>query len=97
MIFAEMEYPDDYWDLHDELKVYLSGHFERIESGLQSDSWVWIFDGDEKVVLDTFSSMKHQVKAVGPTPLVQRVIGVLQLKYRVNAYPEAVLEEHEGF
>lgn len=69
MIFAEMDYPDEYWDFHDELKTHVASHFDRWESGLQSDSWFWIFDADQKVAIDTFSSMKHQVKAAAPCPL----------------------------
>lgn len=95
MIFAEMEYSGDYWDIHDELKEYLYSHFQHIECGLQGDSWFWIFDGNEKVALDTFSSMKHQVKAVKPSPHVQQVISTLQRKYKVRVYSEPELEGHE--
>lgn len=95
MIFAEMDYPGEYWDFHNELKAYLSSSFERLDSGLQSDSWFWIFDGDEKVAIDTFSSMKHQVKARNPGPLVKRVLAVLQVRYKVNVYPKPELEGHE--
>ena len=95
MIFAELAYPEDYWDLHEELKQYLSTRFARLESGIQSDSWFWIHDGEEKVSVDTFSSMKHQVKAAGPCPLVQRVIDVLAERYKLKVYPEPVLEEWE--
>lgn len=35
-------------------------HFSSVESGLQGDSWIWILDGDEKVSIDSFTSMKHQ-------------------------------------
>jgi hypothetical protein len=95
MIFAEMDYSDEYWDFHEELKAYISSSFERWDSGLQSDSWFWIFDGDQKVAIDTFSSMKHQVKAPNPGPLVQRVIEALQLKYKVNVYAKPEFEGHE--
>lgn len=95
MIFAEMEYLDDYWDFHNELKEYLSSHFEHVDSGLQCDSWFWIFDGEQKVAVDTFSSRKHQVKAIAPSPLVQQVIKALQLQYKVRVYPEPELEGHE--
>ena len=44
MIFAEMGYPESYSDFHNELKMHLSGHFQRLESGLQGDSWFWIHE-----------------------------------------------------
>lgn len=73
MIFAEMEYPRDYWDVHDELARHVQAHFSQVESGHQSDSWIWITRGDEKVGIDTFTSMKHQVKSAQPGPLVQDI------------------------
>jgi hypothetical protein len=95
MIFAEMEYPDEYWDFHHGLKEFLCSHFARVESGLQSDSWFWILDGEQKVALDTFSSRKHQVKSDKPGQHVQRVIDALLLKYKVRVYAEPELEGHE--
>ena len=95
MIFAEMDYPDEYWDFHDELKTHVASHFDRWESGLQSDSWFWIFDADQKVAIDTFSSMKHQVKAAAPCPLIQKVIDALSLKYKVRVYEQPEYEPHE--
>ena len=86
MIFAEMVYPNEYWDFHSELKAHVASNFEHWDSGLQSDSWFWIFDGDQKVAIDTFSSMKHQIKSSTPGPLVQRVIDALKIKYEVNVY-----------
>jgi hypothetical protein len=95
MIFAQMDYPDEYWDFHEELKSYVSNHFDRLDSGLQSDSWLWVFEEDQKVAIDTFSSMKHQVKASTPSPLVQKVIDVLKLKYTVKVYEQPEYEPHE--
>jgi hypothetical protein len=95
MIFAELEYPDEYWDFHEELKSFLCKHFSRVESGMQLDSWFWIFDGEEKVAIDTFSSMKHQVKSAKAGANVENAISVLRLKYTVRVYPEPELEGHE--
>ncbi|WP_028604322.1 hypothetical protein [Ottowia thiooxydans] len=97
MIFAEMEYPEDYWDFHGQLKDFLSAHFAHIDSGLQGDSWFWIYDGQQKVALDTFSSMKHQIKSAAPCEHVQLVIKTLQLRYKVNVYPEPEVEGTEDF
>lgn len=95
MIFAEMVYPNEYWDFHSELKAHVASNFEHWDSGLQSDSWFWIFDGDQKVAIDTFSSMKHQIKSSTPGPLVQRVIDALKIKYEVNVYARPEFEGHE--
>jgi hypothetical protein len=94
MIFAEMEYTADYWVFHKELEEYLAGHFEKIESGLQGDSWFWILEHGQKVAIDTFSSMKHQIKATSFGPHVQEVIEVLRFTYKVNIYVEPRLEGH---
>ncbi len=63
MIFAELEYQKHYSDVHAELLAVVDKHFSRVQSGLQGDSWIWIFDGEEKVAIDTFTSMKHQIKS----------------------------------
>lgn len=96
MIFAEMEYPGSYEQIHGELVAFLSKHFFRVESGLQCDSWVWILDGAEKVAIDTFTSMKHQVKSPKPGPHVQAVIEALLTNYTLKVCDEPELEAHEG-
>ena len=95
MIFAELNYPESYEQFHQELRTFLSAHFSRVESGLQGDSWFWIFDGEEKVAIDTFLLMKHQVKSEKPGPHVQAVIDVLRSKYDVRVYDVPMLEPHE--
>jgi hypothetical protein len=59
MIFAELNYEGDYGAVHDELLHYLRQTFNNVESGHQGDSWIWILDGEEKVAIDTFTSMKQ--------------------------------------
>lgn len=95
MIFADLEYAGEYWDFHEELKAFVYSHFSLVESGLQSDSWFWIFDDEEKVAIDTFSSMKHQVKSAKAGAHVEHVIATLRLKYAVRMYPEPELEGNE--
>jgi hypothetical protein len=87
MIFAEMEYPQDYWDIHDELVRHVQAHFSQVESGHQSDSWIWITSGDEKVAIDTFTAMKHQVKSARPGPLVQDVLARWRPGTRCGSMP----------
>jgi len=95
MIFAELEYPDRYEDFHDELLAFVRSRFAEVESGLQGDSWIWIMDGDEKVTLDTFSSMKHQVKSPKPGRHVEDVINAMKEEFAIKIYGEPELEAHE--
>ena len=96
MIFAEMDYEDDYSEFHQELYLYLSANFSEIKCGLQGDSWFWIFDGEKKVAIDTFTSMKHQIKSNTAGLHVQNVIDVLLKKYKVNQYENPELEGYEN-
>ena len=95
MIFAELQYAQHYSDLHDELLALVLRHFSRVESGHQGDSWIWVLDDGEKVAIDTFTSMRHQVKSASPGPHVQNVIEALRLKYRLVVYDPPELEGHE--
>jgi hypothetical protein len=95
MIFAEMEYEGKYEDIHDELHRFLSSAFQCVEHGLQGDSWIWILDGSEKVTIDTFSSMRHQIKSSKPGSHVQNVIEVLIRKYKLDIYETPEPEGHD--
>lgn len=93
MILAELSYPAHYADEHGPLVELLGKHFGALQHGLQGDSWVWIFEGESKVAVDTFSSMKHQVKSnAASLALAQRVITVLATRYTLEAYDEPELE-----
>ena len=96
MIFAELQYDQDYADMHFELVEHLQKRYPDLQSGLQSDSWIWIFSGEEKVAVDTFYSMKHQVKSENPkSALVREVIKSLAEKYKVVVLDKPMLEPHE--
>lgn len=95
MIFAEIEYQTSHRMFHKDLVPFLSNHFSQIESGLQGDSWIWIFDFGKKVEIDTFSSMKHQIKSEGSGWHVDKVVEILRLKYTVKVYDTPELEAHE--
>ena len=96
MIFAELEYEPHYSELHAELVELLEANFTESQHGPQGDSWIWIFDGDEKVAIDTFSSMEHQVKSDSKEGrLARQVLAVLGEHYQVNEYAEPELEPHE--
>lgn len=96
MIFAEMEYEQDYWVFHSSLVEFVESHFSNVKSGLQSDSWIWVPDGSSKVAIDTFSSMKHQVKCKDPdSDLIREVIDCLSSQYSLRVYQTPELEAHE--
>lgn len=95
MIFAEIDYPHHYSDLHAGLVELVEQHFSHVQSGLQGDSWIWITDGGEKVSIDTFTSMKHQVKSATAGPHVQRVVKILLTKYQLAVYDCPEREGHE--
>lgn len=95
MIFAELQYPGHYSDHHEDLLDWLAQHFSQVEAGHQGDSWIWILDGGGKVAIDTFTSMKHQVKAAAPGPHVQNVLAALRRNYRLNVYDPPEPEGHE--
>lgn len=95
MIFADIEYSKTHSDMHQELVMFVSDHFSKVKFGLQGDSWIWVFDDDVTVEIDTFSSMRHQVKSKNAGAHVQRVIAALQLKYKLKIYETPELEANE--
>ena len=95
MIFGEIDHPGHYSELHAELSAFVRDHFSRVQSGLQGDSWIWILDGEEKVAIDTFTSMKHQVKSPKPGPHVRAVMDVLARRFHVTLFEKPALEGHE--
>lgn len=95
MIFAELQYEGHYSGQHDALVALLGRSFRHIESGHQCDSWIWVLDGGEKVAIDSFSSMQHQVKSDRPGAHVQRVIAVLQEVYPLRLVEPPEWEAHE--
>lgn len=87
MTFAELRYESHYSEMHHELVEALSAEFPDVQSGLQGDSWIWVVEGGEKVAVDTFSSMKHEVKAdAADSTLAKKVIQTLSRKYDVLVY-----------
>lgn len=96
MIFAEIQYDDHYDEFHEHFLKYLKTHFAKVDAGLQSDFWIWIYEGERMVKVDTFSSMRHQIKSEDQNnPLIAKVIAVQQKKYKVVVYDEPLLVGHE--
>lgn len=73
-----------------ELLDYLKQHFSEIESGIQCDAWIWIFQDNQKVAIDTFDSMEFEIKSDKMNPLLLKVIEVLQENYRVHVFSEPI-------
>jgi hypothetical protein len=96
MIFAELQYLEHYDDFHPRLEGLLKKHFSHVESGQQGDSWFWILDGEDKVAIDTFTSMKHQIKAAVPGAHVRAVIDALRTAFEVRIYDAPEREGHEA-
>ena len=97
MIFAELDYACGYDEVHDELVALLKANFATVESGHQCDSWIWVLDGEEKVAIDSFSSMKHQLKSVAAGAHVQNVISLLAGQYKLKIKSPPKSEGHESF
>lgn len=95
MIFGEIVDPAPYPEVHRRLEEFLRAQFRQVESGLQGDSWFWVCDGGERVEIDTFHSMNHQVKSVRTGPHVQRALALLATAFQVKLYVPPVLEPHE--
>lgn len=96
MIFADLEYDEDYSDIHTRIVDFIESQFGDVKSGLQGDSWVWIFAGDEKVSVDTFTAIHHQIKCdVRSSPLLEHVIETLSKEFCVRRRAEPELEPHE--
>ena len=95
MVFADIEYQKHYAEFHAELLAFVEKNFSKVQSGLQGDSWIWILDGEEKVAVDTFTSMKHQIKSPKAGAHVQNVIAALRPHFVMKVYEEPELEAHE--
>lgn len=92
MTLAEVEYPEDYRYAHSKIVTLMKACFSNVEFGLQGDSWIWVMDGDDKVTIDTFTCMKHQVKSNSAGVHVQKVIDALRVKYNVRVFDDPLEE-----
>lgn len=89
MIVGEIVQEQHYADVFQDLLELISTVFANVDSGIQADAWIWIFENDEKVSLDTFSSMRFQIKVdKEPSVLLGKVLSVLEDKYKLYIYEE---------
>ena len=85
LLIAELHYEPHYSEVHDQLVQFIRQHYPDVQSGLQGDSWIWVFQGSMKVAVDTFSAMKHQVKCLPESvELAEQLIDCLSTRYQVN-------------
>lgn len=96
MIYGEIKIDESYYNFYHELLTYIKNNYKNVESGLQGDAYIWIKNNNEKVTLDTFTSMRFEIKSnVKNGTLVQEVINTLKKYYPVSIYPEPELEAHD--
>ena len=92
-----MEIQKHYLDFHAELLAFIGRHFSQVQSGLQGDSWIWILDGEVEWAIDTFTSVKHQIKSPKAGLHVQRVIEALGrlVEVQLRSMKKLCLKEDE--
>lgn len=96
MIYAEITDARRYVDLHHELLAYVEQHFVRVEHGLQGDAYIWIYQREERVALDTFTSTRFQLKSASrDAAFIESVVATLEKRYPVRRYDEPEREPHE--
>jgi hypothetical protein len=95
MIFAVLEYEQHYADVHPSIETLLRASFSELKCGLQGDSWFWVYLDGQRIEIDTFLSHKHEVKSPVAGPHVDRVIEVLERRFKVRRSDRPILEPHE--
>ncbi len=96
MIFAEIFTDQHYNKFYSEVDSVIRSNFESVESGLQSDGWIWVLRDKEKVAIDTFSSMLFEVKCVDPrSKLLASVLNCLKENFELNVFDKPEYENHE--
>jgi hypothetical protein len=96
MIFGEIVHEEHSYEVFPGLLELVKSEFNEVQSGVQGDAWIWIIENDEKVAIDSFTSMRFQIKCgkVGGI-LLGSVISVLERKYTLYLYQNPEIEGHE--
>jgi hypothetical protein len=96
MIFGKLNYTEPYEEKHDKVLSCLKSEFKKIQEGLQGDSWIWVIEKNEKVAVDTFTAMQHEIKCSNKySTLVKKVIETLKKEFDLEIYENPELEAHE--
>lgn len=86
LTFGVIDHTQSYEAFYAELLAYVQQEFDTIQSGLQGDAWIWIFQDDEKVELDTFQAMQFEIKSEAESALLRSVISHIRQKYPVTLF-----------
>ena len=82
---------------YDELVAVLERHYDDVQSGYQSDYWVWINKDNDRFQIDNFTSVDMEMKSKNPDyPLAEELIAFLAERYALDIFDEPELEAHEG-
>lgn len=93
MVIGEIIHEQHYVDVFQGLLELINTMFENVDSGIQGDAWIWIFEEEEKVSLDTFSSMRFQIRVEKKDgQLLDKILSILESKYKLSLYEEPEFE-----
>lgn len=82
VIFAELER-----DKFEEILARLMQHYPDIQSGRQGDDWIWVHFDDDKVEIDSFTSMQLEVKAKRRhTAVVQKLVNFMEPRWVLQVF-----------
>lgn len=95
MTFGKLRYTGSYEDRHPDVVASLKSAFEQVEEGLQGDSWIWVWSKNQKVRIDTFPSMTHEIKSDCAGAHLNEVFRALKRNFECEVYSEPELEPHE--
>lgn len=96
MIIGEILHDGHCEDVFHYLLKLIEHNFQNVESGSQGDAYIWIYERDEKVSLDTFTSMRFQLKAQKSGGLLtERVLSIIKTQFEFYLYEVPEIEAHE--
>ncbi len=85
-VFGIVEHTEPYADVYGDLLAHLRTTFSGVESGIQSDAWIWILRDGVKVAVDTFYATQFEVSADSDHALVRDVIAAIQSRFPIRRY-----------
>ncbi|MCA9207076.1 MAG: hypothetical protein KDA55_01915 [Planctomycetales bacterium] len=96
MIYASLNYRGEYSSHHRLIYRILKANFDNVREGLQGDSWIEVSANNQRVSVDSFTSLKHEVKGRDTDEeLVNEVIEVLRRRLNVTIINPPESEAHE--
>ena len=96
MIYGEIVTDQIYYEVYPGLLKFLGDYYSDLEFGLQGDAYIWIKSAEQLVSLDTFTSVRFQIKSNGIREhLVKNVISILSRAYEISIYEMPEPEYHE--